>query len=117
MDAEAEFRSRLLGDLALNEAELSQLERDHMNLIQASQSSNADDEHDPEGATIAFEREQLVSIMARIRQKVADLRQALGDLDDGRFGVCDGCGEPIEPARLAVRPQARLCITCAKLTR
>ena len=117
MDQVTELRRRLLIDLARNEAELSQLGRDHANLIAASESSNADDEHDPEGATIAFERAQLASIMTRIRQTVADLRQALSDIDDGGYGICDDCGEPISPARLAIRPQARLCITCARLKR
>jgi DnaK suppressor protein len=117
MDGMSGLRSQLLADLARNEAELSQLERDHQSLIQASQSSNADDEHDPEGATIAFEREQLASIMARIRQKVADLRQALVDLDEGHYGICQGCGQPIDPGRLAARPQATLCITCARRPR
>jgi DnaK suppressor protein len=114
VNAATGLRSRLRGDLMRNEAELSQLERDHGSLIQASQSSNADDEHDPEGATIAFEREQLVAIMTRIRQTGNDLRQALSDLDEGHYGVCEGCGEPIDPARLEIRPQARLCVTCAK---
>lgn len=107
------LRSRLLKELSRNEAELSQLERDHANLVLASESSNADDEHDPEGATIAFEREQLVSIVARVNQTVSDLRQALRDLDDGRYGVCASCAKPIDPARLHVRPQANLCIACA----
>jgi DnaK suppressor protein len=117
MNAEAETRARLRDDLSRNQAVLSRLERDHLNLIQASQSSNADDEHDPEGATIAFEREQLVSIMARVRQTVTDLQQSLGDLDDGSYGICQGCGKPIEPARLEVRPQARSCVDCARRTR
>jgi DnaK suppressor protein len=110
-------RSRLLSDLARHEGELSRLTGDHVSLIQASQSSNADDEHDPEGATIAFEREQLVSIMSHVRQAIDDLRKALIDLDDGRYGVCSSCAEPIEPERLEVRPQARMCVTCAKLKR
>jgi DnaK suppressor protein len=114
MGSGRELRSRLLADLARNQAELSQLESDHAGLIEASRSSNADDEHDPEGATIAFEREQLVSIMTRVRRTVADLQQALHDLDENGYGICDGCGRPIDPARLEVRPQARLCIHCAR---
>lgn len=113
----AELRSRLLSDLARGEAELSRLERDHASLIRASESSNADDEHDPEGATIAFEREQLVSIMTRVQRTVADRRQALSDLAEGRYGVCVSCAEPIDPARLEARPQARLCIACARRPR
>ncbi len=112
MDDIAGVRARVLGNLARNTAELARLEQDHASLIQASESSNADDEHDPEGATIAFEREQLVSIMTRLRRTMDGLRQALTDLDEGRYGICVRCGEPIDPARLAVRPQATFCVTC-----
>lgn len=117
MDDRVGPRSRLLSDLARGEAELARLERDHASLIQASEFSNADDEHDPEGATIAFEREQLVSIMTRLQRTVGDLRQALSDLAEGRYGSCDSCALPIDPARLEVRPQARLCIACARRAR
>lgn len=102
-----------MADLARTEAELARLERDHAGMIEASESSNADDEHDPEGATIAFERQQLVSIMTRIRRTAADLRQALSALDEGGYGICVDCGKPIDPARLEVRPHARSCVTCA----
>ena len=115
MDAEPGTRERLLRDLARNRAELAQLERDHADLIEASRSSNADDEHDPEGATIAFEREQLASIMTRVRRTITDLNQAIADLDVGGYGLCDRCGQPIGAARLEIRPQARLCIDCARL--
>jgi RNA polymerase-binding protein DksA len=117
MDAEPGTRERLERDLARNQAELAQLERDHLSLIEASRSSTADDEHDPEGATIAFEREQLASIMTRVRRTVTDLRQAITDLDAGGYGLCDRCGRPIGSARLEIRPQARLCIECARLKR
>ena len=112
MDDNASIRARVLGNLARSEAELAQLEQDHASLIQASESSNADDEHDPEGATIAFEREQLVSIMTQLRRTIDGLRHCLTDLDEGRYGICVRCGEPIDPARLAVRPQATSCVTC-----
>ena len=114
MDAAPGPRDRLLREVARNEAELAQLEADHAALLQAAESSNADDEHDPEGATLAFEREQLTSIMARVRETIADQRQALADDQAGRYGRCDGCGRPIDPARLEVRPQARLCMDCAR---
>jgi DnaK suppressor protein len=106
-------RARLRAELAVAEGELARMEGDHRGLIQAAEMSNSDDEHDPEGATLAFEREQLVSIMARLRRTTGDLRRALDDLDRGRYGICTDCGRPIDPARLEVRPQASRCVTCA----
>jgi len=82
-------------------------------MVAASRDSNADDEHDPEGATIAFERAQLRAILS---QSVADLAEhdaALERLAGAGYGACERCGQPIAPARLEARPTARLCIDCA----
>ena len=82
-------------------------------MVAASRASNADDEHDPEGATIAFERAQLGAIL---RQSTADLAEhdaALDRLTSGEYGTCERCGRPIGLARLGARPTARLCIDCA----
>ncbi len=108
-------RRRLLDDLAVNTVDVARLEFERARLIEASQSSNADDEHDPEGATIAFEREQLTSMLDRARLTGDRLRQALEDLAHGRYGRCERCGRPIDPERLEVRPSTRLCINCARL--
>ena len=38
---------------------------------------------------------------------------ALARAEAGDYGVCDSCGQPIAAERLAARPQARSCLTCA----
>lgn len=95
------------------EAEAATLARDLEALFAASRDSNADDEHDPEGATIGFERAQLTALLAAARERIVEVDDALGRLDAATYGVCEGCGEPIAPERLAVRPFARRCIVCA----
>jgi DnaK suppressor protein len=107
-------RARLLADLEANASLVTALELDHARLVAASESSNADDEHDPEGATIAFEREQLTSSLERARSVRGDLLHALRGLEAGTFGVCENCRRPIGAERLAARPHARLCIDCAR---
>jgi RNA polymerase-binding transcription factor DksA len=107
-------RERLLAELARQEAQIASLERDHGATVAASEASNADDEHDPEGATIAFEREQLTALLGRARHDAAELRAALGRLDAGTYGRCEGCGGPVGAPRLAARPGARRCIDCAR---
>jgi RNA polymerase-binding transcription factor DksA len=104
----------LLADLAANAAQIAALESDRARLIEAAQSSNADDEHDPEGATIAFEREQLTALLQRALRSRDELGRALEQDDQGRYGQCEGCGQPIDPDRLEARPHARLCISCAR---
>jgi DnaK suppressor protein len=95
------------------QAQVERLDRDLLEVFEASRSSNADDEHDPEGSTIAFERAQLTALLAAGRRRVAELDDALVRSAAGSYGVCEGCGEPIPAERLAARPFATTCVTCA----
>jgi DnaK suppressor protein len=94
------------------EQQIVALTRDLHGVIDASRSSNADDEHDPEGATIAFERAQVAALLSAARRHLADLDDALARFTAGSYGVCERCGQPIAADRLAVRPAARTCVTC-----
>jgi len=82
-------------------------------LVAASVGSNSDDEHDPEGATIAFERSQLDSLVRRARQQLTEIDAAEDRLARGRYGLCETCGLPVALDRLEARPTARTCIACA----
>src|SRR5690242_1102040 len=106
-------RDELLGLRASAEAEAATLARDLAALFRASRDSNADDEHDPEGATIGFERAQLTALLAAARERVAEVDEALRRIDAGTYGRCERCGRPIAAARLEARPFARHCIACA----
>ena len=106
-------RRRIEQALAENAERLARLEHDHDRLVAATEASNADDEHDPEGATIAFEREHTAALAARAREHLADIDAALARLDAGRYGTCVRCGAPVSPARLEARPAAATCIACA----
>jgi RNA polymerase-binding transcription factor DksA len=105
--------ARLRGEHAAAVAQLASLQRDHAAIVAASESSNADDEHDPEGATIGFERAQLAATIALTRARVADLDHALEQVVRGSYGSCERCGRAIAAERLAARPAARTCIDCA----
>ncbi|WP_244242213.1 TraR/DksA family transcriptional regulator [Nocardioides seonyuensis] len=83
----------------------------------ASRDTNADDEHDPEGATIAFERSQIGTLVRQARTHLAEVDAAMERLDAGSYGTCEQCGGPIGEARLEARPVARTCITCASRRR
>jgi DnaK suppressor protein len=80
--------------------------------VDASRDTNADDEHDPEGATIAFERSQVATLVRQARHQLDEIDAALARLDAGRYGVCERCGGAIAPGRLEARPAARTCVRC-----
>jgi len=93
---------------------LTALTREYDGVVAASESSNADDEHDPEGSTIAFERSQLSALIEQARRNLREVEAAQARLADGSYGTCEGCGAPIAPGRLEARPTARRCIDCAR---
>jgi DnaK suppressor protein len=106
-------RDELLRVRASAEAEATTLARDLQALFEASRDANADDEHDPEGATIGFERAQLSALLAGARDRIAEVDDALRRLDAETYGICERCGQPIAGDRLAARPFARHCMACA----
>lgn len=82
-------------------------------VVAASRDTNADDEHDPEGATIAFERSQIGALVHATRRHLDEIDAALQRVASGTYGVCLGCSRPIVPERLEVRPTAARCVSCA----
>ena len=110
-------RDALTAELDTTRASLQALTADLHALVAAATDSNLDDEHDPEGATIAFEREQLAALRDQARHQVDEIEKALGRLAAGRYGTCESCGGPIGDERLAARPYVRTCVTCSARAR
>jgi RNA polymerase-binding transcription factor DksA len=93
-------------------ARLAALEREFGGIVAAAQDAGADDEHDPEGATLAFERQHLAALADAAREDLAEIQAALARLADGSYGTCQACGARISRERLAARPAARTCVGC-----
>ena len=109
----ATAREALLAEQARARERVAALEREFAQLAEAASSAGTDDEHDPEGATLAFERQHAAALLEAAREQVAAIDVALERLAEGRYGICDQCGRPIGEDRLAARPAARTCIECA----
>lgn len=107
-------RELLEAELTRARARLAGLTGDFDGVVAASRDTNADDEHDPEGATIAFERSQLSALVRQARVRLADAETAMARWERGEYGVCESCGQPIGAGRLEARPTARTCIECAR---
>ena len=108
-------RERLVRERAETQERIAHLSRDLDSIVEATTLVATDDEHDPEGSTIAFERAQVQALLDQGRAHRVDLDRALGGLDDGSHGRCEVCGRAIPADRLAVRPAARMCVACAGL--
>ncbi|HMH58417.1 MAG TPA: TraR/DksA C4-type zinc finger protein [Galbitalea sp.] len=85
--------------------------------VSARRDTATDDENDPEGPTLAFERSQSSAILDQSRRHVDEIDAALIRMDAGAYGLCTTCGQSIALGRLQVRPQAALCIVCAERLR
>jgi DnaK suppressor protein len=113
VDEAADIRARLDAEREAAADRLAGLDREFEGIVAASSSANGDDEHDPEGATIAFERQHVAALLVQAREQLRRLDAARQPLDDGSYGRCRQCGRPIGAARLDARPAADTCITCA----
>lgn len=95
------------------EARVASLEAQLAGIVETASASSGDDEHDPEGQTIAYDRAQVAALLAAARHDLAEIAAARARLDAGTYGVCARCGRPIAPERLEARPAARTCVACA----
>lgn len=103
----------LVEDRGSTEERLVRLRDDFSGVVEATRDSNTDDEHDPEGHTIAYERSQTGALIRQAERHLVEIDAALERVRDGTYGVCEACGRPVAPARLEARPTARTCVGCA----
>ena len=83
-------------------------------ILDASVDANLDDEHDPEGATIGYERARVASLLRQARERLSALAAASDRIRTGVYGDCGQCGQPISFDRLMAFPTAVTCMSCAK---
>lgn len=88
-------------------SEITELQRDRFT------DSAGDDQADT--GTKTFEREQEISLANSILERIAQVERALERLDEGGYGWCERCGNPIPAERLAAFPSATLCVSCKQL--
>jgi DnaK suppressor protein len=112
-DAAAAIRAALDAERLDTLDRIAALSREFDGIVESSAGVATDDEHDPEGATIAFERAQLAALIDQAQGHLGELDDALDRLRQGSYGRCERCGQPVAAGRLAARPAARTCITCA----
>lgn len=103
----------LRDDRARTEAWILSLSQNIALIVEGTQFTTIDDEHDPEGSTIALERSQANALLASAREHLADVDAALTRIAEDSYGVCERCGGAISSARLSALPAARTCISCA----
>ncbi len=110
-------------DLAAVEARLAHAERDldaHIARIEAEARANGSasisfGKRIGDGTSVAVERLNEIAILDRLTTQRRSVVRARAKVDDGSYGSCDGCDQPIGPDRLAALPWAIHCLACADL--
>ena len=102
-----ERRSTLTTDLERVRADLHD--------IRDSRSSQSDDdEHDPEGGALSAQWSHSTGVSADLEARLVEVDRALLRMEQGTYGICVRCGQPIPHERLLARPSADRCVTCAQ---
>ncbi|MGH2667835.1 MAG: TraR/DksA family transcriptional regulator [bacterium] len=95
--------------------ELRELEEAAFNLSQSEMSGEVSyDEDYADAGSFTFEREKDLSIANNVQDLLDKIDRALEKIEEGTYGVCESCGQPIDSARLRALPNASLCIRCKK---
>ena len=103
LDQLHEQREHSLSMIASQSSELTGLMRDP--------GDGAGQDQADMGAT-SFERDHELTVLNSERDKLHQIDRALARIEDGTYGICESCGEPIGKMRLMAFPRATLCMTC-----
>ncbi|MTV24154.1 TraR/DksA family transcriptional regulator [Nitriliruptoraceae bacterium ZYF776] len=111
-EADAEVARAIADRRGRTEERVRALRRDFATIVEQSSDASRDDEHDPEGATIAFERAQVTALLRDAEAQLDALDAASARLADGEVDRCEACDGPIGTERLLARPTVRTCARC-----
>ena len=104
------MRNELTADVDRLESEISHAESDLQTCCATPATVPGDDQADAGAKT--FEREQEITLANNSREMLEQSRRALARIEDGTYGICESCGNPIGKMRLQAFPRATLCVSC-----
>ncbi len=93
--------------------QIANLQQSFNGIVDAAELTSTDDEHDPEGTTIAYERAQVAALLSQARDDLVALDAALDRIENGTAQTCEACGAPIPLERLVALPGVVTCVGCA----
>ncbi len=106
----AEVGGELESDRDRLQQEITSVEQGLQDLLRDAGDGAGNDQADVGSTTL--ERDAEMSLANNTRDMLFQVQRALGRLDDGTYGVCESCGNPIGKLRLMAFPRATLCLTC-----
>ena len=90
-----------------------ELEQTQVNLKRIRESLRSETEFDlEEAAPDVYEREKALALLRTLERKAESIGRALRAIEKGTYGLCERCGDRIEPARLKILPETTICVKC-----
>lgn len=109
------IRQQLQGERADLVKQQEELEEDSFEGSQSDLTGEVGlDEDFADAGTATFDRERDLSIRNNIRDLIEQIDRAVRRIDDGNYGTCERCGQPIDAARVKALPHASLCLDCKR---
>jgi len=114
-DSLGTIRKRLMEQREELQNQLAAIEESATGLSQSEMSGEVSyDEDFADAGSFTFEREKEFSIANNVTDLRTKTDRALHRIEEGSYGVCESCGQPIESARLKALPHVTLCLKCKK---
>ena len=114
-DSLGTIRKRLMEQREELQNQLAAIEESATGLSQSEMSGEVSyDEDFADAGSFTFEREKEFSIANNVTDLRTKTDRALHRIEEGSYGTCESCGQPIEPARLKALPHVTLCLKCKK---
>lgn len=85
---------------------------EHLRRALSAEVDPTEEEADPE----IVEREKTLAVLGALERKLDEIELALRAAEEGTYGICEVCGQPIDPARLKIMPEATMCVPCKTAT-
>jgi RNA polymerase-binding protein DksA len=114
-DSLGTIRKRLMEQREELQNQLAAIEESATGLSQSEMSGEVSyDEDFADAGSFTFEREKEFSIANNVTDLRSKTDRALHRIEEGSYGTCESCGQPIESARLKALPHVTLCLKCKK---
>ena len=108
------FRTRLQEERKRVKEAIDYLHEENPGNVQDETQDSTADNHPADVATVTFDRELDYSLEENEERLLEAIDAALGRIDDGTFGICSTCGQPIGKERLEALPWTTQCIDCKR---
>jgi RNA polymerase-binding protein DksA len=108
------FRKRLLEERQRAQEALDYLHNEHPGSLQDETQEIPSDNHPGDVATITFDRELDYTLEENEERMLGAINLALRRIDEGTYGICTSCRQPIPPERLEALPWTTRCIDCKR---